>query len=210
MPMPPSWTTGSGLVDWSYSAVPTSGPLGPPGGRTTAVLMEQALDVASCLDGFAVPAEVRFRTSSTGDRAGTRPVHGRDLRVVLAEAALDHEDLVGIGLALDLLVDLDPAAATERLPGAGSVTVSLIPRGGAHEERRIGVSLSLDVDIYAATTWGEVRDNRVLAGLNGPRLAGFLRCLDARPGITLARIESDSYCADERGFDSPRPSEIGW
>lgn len=196
-------------MDWFFAAAPASGPVGPPGAATTALLVEQAVGVASCLDRFGVVTEVGLRTASRGDYAGTRALGGRDLQGVLAEAAAEHPDLVEIRLALDLLVHLVPAGPEERLSGAGSVAVSLIPRWDPGEERRISVSLSVHVDIYAATTWGEVRDNRVLAALNGPRLAGFLRCLGARPGITVTGAESDSYHADERGFDSPGPNETG-
>ncbi len=63
--------------------------------------------------------------------------------------------------------------------------------------------VSLDVDVYSPSTWGQQRDNGGLARTNGPLLSNFLAALRELVGAQLGRsIDADDYAGhvDASGF----------
>jgi hypothetical protein len=74
--------------------------------------------------------------------------------------------------------DLEPL----EIEGGGSLYVTcMLTKSGTldvEEDAPVYLGVRLDVDIYAPRSLGEIRDNTLLAALNGPRLAGFLERIE--------------------------------
>jgi hypothetical protein len=57
----------------------------------------------------------------------------------------------------------------------------------------IEITISLNTDVYVATSWGDVRDNRALAGRNAPRFNAFLAQFVGNTGATVDQYSADDY-----------------
>jgi hypothetical protein len=71
--------------------------------------------------------------------------------------------------------------------------------------------LELNADIYAPRSIGEIKDNSLLAALNGPRLAGFLGRIEVDVPAELLEIHQDHHppgTVGPRGFKAP-PGAVG-
>lgn len=113
----------------------------------------------------------------------------------------EREDLSQITMWLDLTVVAEPGAGERCLKDAARLWLE--PSDSESSEvNTIDITLSIDVDIYSPVTWGEERDNRTLATINGPRLARFLRALRDQLNGALVLLDAESYdsVADETGF----------
>jgi hypothetical protein len=66
-------------------------------------------------------------------------------------------------------------------------------------------TIILDTDIYAAVSWGDDRDNRVLARLNAPLFNKFLRESLAEIGVTNLQVDAPDYLnqVNTEGFVIP-------
>jgi hypothetical protein len=64
------------------------------------------------------------------------------------------------------------------------------------------MTVALDTDIYLDRTWGEIRDNRVLAERNAPLFNQFLARLRYDTGAVIESVSADDYPGqvDETGM----------
>ena len=173
-----TWRRKSGLASWDLQL---------PGPYPAAVGVG-----LSALGDFAAIRRVRLTTASGGEHAHDVPVPGSDSDVDAIVAALEQvPDLEDVEVDLDLLV-ASPDATLHRLPDA---TLWITWEGDEGVEDRghpVRLLLSLDVDIHAARSRGDDRDNRTLAALNAPRLAGYLERLRAA-GAVYCDVDAPSY-----------------
>jgi hypothetical protein len=178
-----TWRHRGGLAAWSFDLRDA-----PADGHRW--LRDTAVAVAGLLEGFAAPVHAELTTEAAGDidEPGALPP---DDPIAALRAALDaHRDPVAVRLELALLLTLEPGGPVQR-HGAGFLLVELDHDRDAAPY--IHLYLSVDVDIYAEWTYGDERDNRVLARVNGPRLTRFLQRLQHELGAVPADIDASSY-----------------
>lgn len=137
----------------------------------------------AALPGFATPAPARRTTRAGGDQLEPVAPDGLLLPTTL-------EDLEEIHIPLDLQVTDPGSGVTEVVPHGASLVLTW----EAETERASPLRLlfSLEVDLYARTTWGRVRDNHALAEANQPRLTAFLARLVGL-GARLHDLDAPSY-----------------
>ena len=190
-----TWRRKSGLASWDFQL---------PGAYPAAVGAALA-----ALGDFAQVRRVRLTTASGGE--GARTLQSADVDVdveVIVEALEQVPDLEDVEVDLALLV-VAPDNAPNKLVQSrlDDATLWITWEGDDGVEERghpVRLLLSLDVDIYAARSRGDDRDNRAMAALNGPRLAGFLDRLRAA-GAVFFEVDAPSYPgAGPTGFDAPR------
>jgi hypothetical protein len=66
--------------------------------------------------------------------------------------------------------------------------------------------LKLNADVYAPRSIGDIKDNKLLAALNGPRLSGFLERIERDVPAQLLEIHQDHHppgTVGPRGFKAP-------
>ena len=152
------------------------------------------------LKGFARAEEVSIWTLSSGE-----DTYVIDLCVKGAFGKLEQilrctNDITDVQFSLMLLVEaVSPSNEVEQyeidggadlgfyieLDELGKLDVSFQPP--------IWLTFSLDVDIYAPTSWGQIRENSQLAVLNSPRLSKFLQRLEHDVPAKLMSIDADDY-----------------
>jgi hypothetical protein len=110
----------------------------------------------------------------------------------MGRALEELSDIEEIEIDLDLICTPPSGEGSVRLPGGGTIWLSLEEEPDDRESP-IRLLFVLDVDIYAPLSWGVERDNRLLAGLNSPRLVAFLRRLNAHLRGALMDIDAPRY-----------------
>jgi hypothetical protein len=187
-----TWRWKSDLVTWAFT-VPSH-----PNESAVACLQRSVVAVIRLLPPFARLESVEIKTEERGD--GAFEFAGNNLEIAaLRDALASPERTRLVVVTLDLAVRTDDAE--QWLGGAATLFFDVDERRGAHGSA-IGLSLVLDVDIYAPVSWGEERDNSELARVNGPRLTGFLTRLSEQLGVRLDRIDCGDYVGhvDANGF----------
>ena len=175
-----TWRWKNGLATWTY-VVPAHA------SENWRANLQRSTNVAlDVLEPFARVSDIEIVTAERGDDAF---VFGAGEVARVAEAFRSSETIRRVIVTLDLAVN----DGTETwLPGAARVFLDS-PDQDEDSATDIELWFSLDVDIYAPVTWGDSRDNAVLASINGPRLSGFLQRLRERLGARLVDIDAADY-----------------
>lgn len=188
-----TWRWKSGLASWSYS-LPAR-----PGETTVQCLDRCVVDSMGRPSPFARISMVTVGTRERGDHAYRfRDAEIDSVRV--HEAIVGPEEVQRVILTLDLGVTLGEDETETWLERAASLFFEFDEQ--SEVDHSIKMWLSLDVDIYSPTTWGDSRDNAERARRNGPRLTQFLQMVQNVLGGTLEAIDTDGYTdhVDENGF----------
>jgi hypothetical protein len=196
--MTATWRLKGGLARWSMVAREW------PGGDPRAWYRDAAVTAVGLLNDFAVAEHVWLTTEAEGELEERVVLPPADPQGGLAAAFAAHPDTYAAVVTLALLLVTEPSAPAQPFPRSARLAIEL-----EQEEDRaplLSLFLSIDADIYAPTTWGEQRDNRVLAAANGPRLTRFLRALQDRLGAEVNGIDAISYPGqvDANGFVTAR------
>lgn len=128
----------------------------------------------------------------------------------LVEFVEHHERLHHVHVDLTLTcqgMDLQPL---EIEAGGSFYVVCTLTESGELKvtaEAPVYIRVALNADIYAPLSLGEVRNNALLAALNGPRLASFLERMEREVPAELIDIYGDNYpgMVGPRGFLAPAP-----
>jgi hypothetical protein len=188
-----TWRWRGGLVYWSYTIPARSG-------ESAVQCLERAvLWALDILRPFARARAIAVSTREQGDDA--HKLQGPEVSLPALHAALGplgapHKVI----MTLDLAVMLDDTNVETWLDKAARLYVEMDEQ--SETDHSVTMWLSLDVDIYSPTTWGESRDNAELARLNGPRLSQFLDAIREQLGGKLDDIDVGDYDGhvDENGF----------
>ena len=174
---PATWSRESALAAWSFTVT---------GDR--AAMAQRLVGVLGALGDFARAGVCRLTTVSEGEDALSL-----DAETDAITAAFDGvPDVAEVDVDLDLRIDCGAGPVWER--EGGLLWMRIDDEGKGPIELR----LSVDIDIYAAQTWGAARDNLRLASLNGPRLSGFLGRL-----VALGWVFVGVYAPDYPGQVGP-------
>lgn len=182
----PTWRRGGALASWSFRA---------PEGR--AAMAQRIVATLTALGDFARATICSLTTVSEGEDAVRVDAREDAIRGAFAE----HADVAEAEIDLDLLIDL--GSGSEREPEGAVLWVSVDDAGTGP----LRLQLSIHADIYAAKSYSADGDNRRLAALNGPRLAGFLDRLVAL-GWRFDAVYAPGYRdqVGPRGFAPPEPT----
>jgi hypothetical protein len=190
-----TWRCQDNLASWSYHVPLHDGEdLGHGFQRCVA-------DIIDNLGGFAEVRDMSISTKSDGEDAvvldDASKVREFDLRGFSAR-----ETIVQLMISLDLLVVTEPNGGEQLLNDAARLWLEPADSDNQSTLNAIDVTLSIDIDIYSPITWGDDRNNRVLAEINGPRLRRFLEFVRDQLRGTPVRRDSEDYAesADETGF----------
>jgi hypothetical protein len=151
------------------------------------------------LAGFARVHDVDIATVEHGEDPNS--IAGTSIDAQGLDVVFDRpEHVAKMSLSLDLLVTLGPGSGENWILRAGLLELEIDEHTA--DDHTIGLHLSIDIDIYSPTTWGERRENRALAELNGPRLSKFLGIVRRDLGGTCDAIDAEDYpgLVDETGF----------
>jgi hypothetical protein len=151
----------------------------------------------AALPGFAVPAVAEWTTESAGDDAAVQPRGTTIDEATVIETLRQHPDVIAFALELDLLVLVPDGITEETIEEGGGLHIELEPSG-------LVLWFSLNVDLYAAQSFGRRRNNERLALLNAPRLEAFLSRLVEATGARFHSVDAPSYAeqATQHGFES--------
>lgn len=193
-----TWRRKNNLASWSLNLVDAREELQHWFHDTAVALVDHSLAT-----GFAMPRDMAITTESGGepdDVVALDPDRPAEHLAVLLAA---HRDLEALTLTLALCCRMRTDGEDELLEDGADLFLSF--DDGPDGSPLLHILLVLHVDIYAAETWGEERDNRVLAAINGPRLTAFLEGLQSELGATIDDIDAESYGdqAGPRGFRPP-------
>lgn len=190
------WDLGSAIAVWAF-VLPRS-----ESENLQAALRRHTLSVLALLRPFARVERIEWITESTGDDAAElRPDGDADAEPV--EAIFGTlSDVIQVTMSLDLKCVSSSGVEFAIRQGA---LLHVLLLGDAGSEY-VQLELSLDADIYSPRSLGKLRENHVLATLNGPRLAAFLRGVREQMGGAVRTIASNSYkdLADDEGFLTSR------
>lgn len=152
------------------------------------------------LKGFARAEEVSIWTLSSGEDTYLIDLCAKGALAKLEQILRCTNDITDVQFSLTLFVEaISPSNEVEQyeidggadlcfyieLNELGELDMSLDPP--------IWLTFSLDVDIYAPISWGQIRDNSQLAALNRLRLSKFLRRLEHDVPAKLMSIDADDY-----------------
>ena len=156
--------------------------------------------IIGSLRGFAELNSVAVSTESGGEDAfGAKDAS--QIRELNLEGLIARESIVQITTWLNLFVDIEPGDGSTLLNNAARLWLEPAD-ADLDSDVAVDITLSIDVDLYLPLTWGEDRNNRALAEINGPRLTRFLSFLRDQLGgrLTLMDIEGYAGLANETGF----------
>lgn len=192
-PIFPTWQWRGGLVQWSYTVPARSE-------ESAAQCLERSVvETLTILSPFARVGAISTTTYDDGDDA--HQFNGPDIDLpALREAIRDPGGDQGRNHGPRPLGDAGGAGTDTWLGGGAVVFFELDEQ--SEQDHSTKLWMSLDVDIYSPTTWGESRDNAELARLNGPRLSQFLAAIRQQLGAKLEDIDVGDYDGhvDENGF----------
>ena len=189
-----TWRWQDGLALWSFR-IPSSA------GEDLAQCLQRCVGgIMVNLQGFAEVGSVAVSTESGGEDA-FEAIGASQIRELDLEGLVARDSTAEITMWLNLLVVVEPDTENTLLNNAAQLSVEAAdagPGGGI----AVDVTLSIDVDLYSPLTWGEDRNNRALAEINGPRLTRFLAFLrdHLRGKLTLLDIEGYAGLGNETGF----------
>ena len=169
------------------------------------------------LKGFARAEEVSIWTLSSGEDTHVMNLGTKGALAKLERILHCTSDITDVQFSLTLLVAaLSPNGEVEEYEIDGGADLSFyieLDESGELDvslEPPIWVTFSLDVDIYAPVSWGQIRDNSKLASLNHPRLSGFLQRLEHDLPAKLMSIDADNYqgMIDSHGFFAAKTKNL--
>lgn len=165
------------------------------------------------LPSFARAEEVSIWTLSSGEDTFVINLQTKRALAKLERILRCTNDITDVQFSLTLLV-AEPSSVGEvaehEIDGAADLCFYIeLDESGELDtslEPPIWLTLSLDVDIYAPISWGQIRDNSKLAALNSPRLSEFLLRLEREVPAKLMSIDADDYqgMIDRKGFFDPK------
>ncbi len=180
-----TWCWKSNVASWDFQLA------GRGDGDLQGDYRRLLLELLRLLGDFAAPREIGLTTGSGGENAAVIAVDALpDGAEGLERVLRAHTDLEDVVVRVDLLCTPPDGEGTVRLLGGATLWLTLEED---EEDAPFRLLVELQVDLYAPLSWGEVRDNRALAALNRPRLAGFLRRLQEELGAELVDIDAPSY-----------------
>lgn len=182
-----TWTQKPALVTWFFT-VPAQAHE-----DARANLERSTKAVLELVAPFARVNDIEVRTAERGDDAFV--FRGSEIARI-DEAFNSQETIRRVSMALDLAIN----DGTETWFAGGADIDLNVPDEYEDMGNDIDIWFSLDVDIYASTTWGKSRDNAELARINGPRLTAFLHRLRDRLHTRVVDLDAGSYKMNADGF----------
>lgn len=207
-----TWLWDSPLVGWNYlPMIRSDGRLRPLDLQDTGVRRAWLCGLVSrlpeLLGDFAHPDKVRVSTRDKGESACV--IQWRDkesLSTLLAFLQQAEVTLVHAYLDLDCLKeDLEPLV----IPWGAELVINMwLDETGSLDltsDAPVYLRFLLNADIYAPRSLGDIRDNAILAALNGPRLTAFLGRIERDVPAQFLDIDGESYggLVGPRGFTAP-------
>lgn len=207
-----TWRWDSPLVGWNYRPmVRSDGRLVPlalqdPGVRRV-WLCNLVSRLRDLLGDFAHLAEVSVSTRDRGE--GACVIEWRDkesLSALLTFLQQAEVTLVHAYLDLDCVNgDLEPLV----IPWGAELKINMwVDETGSLDltkDAPVYLRFLLNADIYAPRSQGDIRDNAILASINGPRLTAFLERIERDVPARLLDMDGESYggLVGPRGFTAP-------
>jgi hypothetical protein len=207
-----TWWRHAALVGWNYRPMARSdGKLVPlelndPQARRR-WLCDLVDRLPALLGDFGSLTEVRVNALGKGEGACMIDWRNREGPPTLA-AFLQRETIETVETHLNLTCldrDLKPLEIEH---GADLWIKIRLTESGALDhwtDAPVYLRLELNADIYAPQSLGEVRDNALLAALNGPRLTNFLERIESDVPAQLLEMDGERYggLVGPRGFTAP-------
>jgi hypothetical protein len=161
--------------------------------------------IPALLGDFGYPTKTKVSTLSKGDPAYADDWRSQGENTALMDLVAQTADIFEVLVTVNLTcrgTDLEPM---EIMNGASIwINVLLDDLGNLDvtHDHPVYISVSLNADIYAPVSHGDVQSNSLLATLNGPRLAGLLERIERDVPAELVGIYDDQYpgMLGPRGF----------
>jgi hypothetical protein len=178
-----TWTTGSGLVTFNLKISQQGSPADQLA-HATSVVLEHAHTVGDL-------TYASLSTLSEGEDAIEWNAGELDPEAII-RAVQVHADAARVELSFDL-----------RCRGADDAEFVIargmdcwIERGSLVDPAAtdpLEITIALDTDVYSPVTWGEDRDNRLLAARNAPLFNQFLLAVRHGTGAAPGPIHAEDY-----------------
>jgi hypothetical protein len=161
----------------------------PSAGDPVAAMTQATSALLTNLPSIGLATTVELSTRSKGEDAikWTNEIDAPSVALRLQA----YPDLTGakIRVSLRCLGSDDQVFAIEN----GLLFWTQLAEPDSPPDEPIEITLSLNTDVYMATSWGDERDNRALAARNAPRFNAFLQAYARDTDATVEDFSADDY-----------------
>lgn len=161
----------------------------PSAGEPAAAMTQATTALLANLSTIGIATEIELSTRSKGEDA-IEWANEIDAQSV-ASRLRAYPDLTGakIRVALRCLDRDDQVFTIEN----GLLFWTQLAELDSPPDEPIEITLSLNTDVYMATSWGDDRNNRALAARNAPRFNAFLQAYVRDTDATVEDFSADDY-----------------